>query len=83
MREVQTSVPIKVLYRKYIDQECSKWSVFGIRVVNFIMHHLIRAALIMWQHQRSRGENQEMIGLSFAFLLPGNGGRDWNTTEMW
>ena len=68
MREVQTSVPIKVLYREYIDQECSKWSVFGIRVINFIMHHLIRAALIMWQHQRSRGENQEMFGLSSAFL---------------
>lgn len=22
----------------------------------------------MWQHQRSRGENQEMFGLSSAFL---------------
>lgn len=75
MREVQTSVPIKVLYREYIDQECSKWSVFGIRVINFIMHHLIRAALIMWQHQRSRGENQEMIGLSFAFFVKRNGVR--------
>lgn len=82
MREVQTGVPVKVLYGEYIDQECGEWSVFGIRIKNFIVHHLIRAALIMWQHHRSRGENQEMIGLSSAFLLPGYGGREWNTTVM-
>ncbi len=35
MREVQTSVPVKVLYREYIDQECSEWSVFGIKSKKF------------------------------------------------
>ena len=65
---MQTGVPAKVLYRRNADPECGEWSLLGIGMINLIRHHLIRAALCMWQHRRRRGENQTIFGLSSAFF---------------